>query len=121
MAPNDLQTPWHAESIETVVAEFHTRPEACLTSDEAARRLNEYGPNELPERASTPFWKLVIAQLNSFVVLLLIFASVVSAALGDWVEAIVIIAIVILNAVLGGEQESRADKALAALDKLAAV
>ena len=120
MAPNDLQTPWHAESIETVVAEFHTRPEAGLTSDEAARRLNEYGPNELPERASTPFWKLVIAQLNSFVVLLLIFASVVSAALGDWVEAIVIMAIVILNAVLGVVQESRAEQALAALKKMAA-
>ena len=120
MSVNDPQIPWHSQSIETVAAELKTRLDAGLSAAEARARLDRLGPNELREKPSTPFWKLVAAQLNTFVVMLLIVASIISALLGDWVEAAAIMAIVVLNAVLGVVQESRAEAALAALKKMAA-
>ncbi|HEY4720570.1 MAG TPA: HAD-IC family P-type ATPase, partial [Anaerolineae bacterium] len=120
MAINDPQIPWHSQPIAKVVSELGTQAESGLTSAEAANRLQRFGPNELLEKPSTPFWRLVLDQLNSFVVILLIVASVVSALLGDEVEAVMILAIVVLNAVLGVVQEGRAEAALAALKKMAA-
>jgi Ca2+-transporting ATPase len=120
MAVNDPQIPWHSQTIESVAAELKTRLDSGLSSPEAEARLQRFGHNELREKPPTPFWKLVAAQLNSFIVILLIVASVVSAVLGDTLEAIVIMAIVVLNAVLGVVQENRAEAALAALKKMAA-
>jgi len=120
MSVNDPQIPWHSQSIETVAAQLKTQLDAGLTAADAQTRLTQLGPNELREKPPTPFIKLVIAQLNSFVVILLIVASVISALLGDWVESAAIMAIVVLNAVLGVVQESRAEAALAALKKMAA-
>ncbi len=120
MVMRDQDTLWHSRSIDHVAAELKTEPTRGLTADEAAKRLQRLGPNELREEPSTPFWKLVLAQLNSFVVIMLIVASIISALLTDYVEAAAIMAIVILNAVLGVVQESRAEAALAALKKMAA-
>jgi Ca2+-transporting ATPase len=120
MATNLPQVPWHSQPIEDVAAQLKTRLDAGLSTAEAQTRLAQHGPNELRERPPTPFWKLVLEQLNNFVVILLIVASVVAALLGDVIEAVVIMAIVVLNAVLGVVQESRAEKALAALKKMAA-
>ncbi len=120
MATNGHSTAWHSRPIERVVSELETRPEHGLSPEEANRRLAQHGPNELTERPRPPWWKLVVDQLNNFVVILLIVASVVSAVLGDTLEATVIMAIVVLNAVLGVVQESRAEQALAALKKMAA-
>jgi P-type Ca2+ transporter type 2C len=112
--------PWHSQEITEVAAQLETRLDAGLSAAEAQARLAQHGPNELRERPPTPFWKLVLAQLNNFIVILLIVAAVVSALLGDVIEAVVILAIVVLNAVLGVIQENRAEKALAALKKMAA-
>src|SRR5512143_124770 len=120
MAAITPQTPWHSQPIEAVATQLKTRLDAGLSAAEAQARLAEHGPNELRERPPTPFWKLVLAQLNNFVVILLIVASVASALLGDVIEAVVIMAIVVLNAVLGVVQESRAEKSLTALKKMAA-
>jgi Ca2+-transporting ATPase len=120
MAVSEPSTPWHSRPIDHVVAELATRPEHGLSPEEAKTRLDQHGPNELTERPRPPWWKLVVDQLNNFVVILLIVASIVSALLGDTIEAIVIMAIVVLNAVLGVVQESRAEQALAALKKMAA-
>src|SRR3990170_2834633 len=113
-------TPWYSHTIETVARALETQLDHGLSVEEAQARLSKVGANELRERPPEPFWKKVVDQLNSFVVILLIVASVVSALLGDWIEAVVIIAIVVLNAVLGVLQESRAEQALAALKKMAA-
>jgi P-type Ca2+ transporter type 2C len=83
-------------------------------------RRRKYGLNELVEKKRTTFMQMIIGQLNNFIVILLIVAALISALLGDWVEAAAIMAIVILNAILGVVQESRAEEALAALKKLAA-
>jgi Ca2+-transporting ATPase len=114
----DLTLTWHSLDMEDVFVRLKTQPNG-LTSQEAENRLKIYGPNELEEKPRPSFLQLVIAQLNNFVIILLIVAAVISALLGDYVEAGAILLIVILNAVLGVVQESRAEEALAALKKMA--
>ncbi len=113
------QEAWHALKPEEALKRLKVQ-EGGLTTIEAERRLAEYGPNQLLEALRPGFLAMLWEQINSFVVWLLIVASVISALLGDYVEAAAIMAIVVLNAVLGIIQERRAEEALAALKKLAA-
>ena len=110
---------WHALEAQSVLDHLRVQGNG-LTSEEAKRRLEQYGPNQLKEAPRPTFWQTLWEQLNNFVVILLIIASVISALLGDYVEAAAIMAIVVLNAILGIVQERRAEEALAALKKLAA-
>ena len=116
----EVSITWHAMSANEVIQTLSTRFGEGLTSEEAARRLEQYGPNQLAEKPRPSFFQLVLSQLNNFVVILLIIAAAVSALLGEWVEAAAILAIVVLNAILGVVQESRAEEALSALKKMAA-
>jgi len=111
--------PWHALSAEEVLGHLKVH-ESGLTSTEAGERMAQYGPNQLTEAPRPNFLRLLWEQFNNFIVMLLIVASIVSALLGEWVDASAIIAIVLLNAILGIIQEKRAEEALAALKKLAA-
>jgi Ca2+-transporting ATPase len=111
---------WHAAGIDAVAEALGTSPENGLTEAEAARRYAEHGPNELREAPRPGFLHLLAAQFNNFIVLLLIAAAVISIALGDYLEGVAILAIVLLNALLGVVQERRAEEALAALRRLAA-
>ncbi len=113
------QQEWHALKAEEVLHHLEVHEEG-LSSAEAERRLSRYGPNQLREAPRPGFLAMLWGQLNNFVVILLIVASVISALLGDYIEAAAIIAIVVLNAILGIVQEQRAEQALAALKKLAA-
>ena len=110
---------WHALKTEEVLQHLKVE-EQGLTTGEAARRQATYGPNQLQEAPRPGFLYTLWEQVNSFVVWLLIIASVVSALLGDYIEAAAILAIVVLNAALGIIQERRAEEALAALKKLTA-
>ncbi|HNE05805.1 MAG TPA: HAD-IC family P-type ATPase, partial [Anaerolineales bacterium] len=112
-------TAWHALEAEQVMRDLEVHDEG-LTTAEAEKRLAHYGQNQLQEAPRPGFLAMLWDQLNNFVVILLIVASVISALLGDYVEAIAIMAIVVLNAILGIIQEQRAEQALAALKKLAA-
>jgi Ca2+-transporting ATPase len=111
---------WHALEVSDVLPALGTSPQRGLTSEEAARRLERHGPNELTEKPRPTFWSLLWDQLNNFIVIVLIAAGIVSAVLGDYIEAAAILAIVVLNAILGVVQESRAEQALAALRRMAA-
>ncbi|MBI5569570.1 MAG: cation-translocating P-type ATPase [Desulfomonile tiedjei] len=111
---------WHSHSIETVAQKLLVHLDQGLSSEVAKQRLAEVGPNELREAPRPPFWKLLLEQFESFLVIMLIVASVISALLGDYVEAAAIMAIVLLNAIVGVVQESKAEEALAALQKMAA-
>jgi Ca2+-transporting ATPase len=110
---------WHARETEEVIQQFATPRDRGLSPEEAAHRLEVYGPNQLTEAPPTTFWQMLLEQFNNFVVILLIVAALVSAVLGDYLEAGAILAIVILNAALGVVQEHRAEQALAALRRLA--
>ncbi len=102
-----------------MLAELQTDSKTGLSLTEAAARLQRYGPNALREQPRPTFWQRLLSQFQSFVIYILIFAAILSAVLGDWIEAIAIAMIVALNAVLGVIQEGKAEEALAALKKLA--
>lgn len=116
----DVSITWHSLNAEEVQTKLHTSFEQGLTTQEAEARLQKYGPNQLDEKPRPTFLQLLYNQLKSFIVILLIVAAVVSALLGEWVDSSAILAIVVLNAVLGVVQESRAEQSLAALKKLSA-
>ena len=114
-----------AESPDSVVVAWGTSPDAGLSEAEAARRLGSDGPNELPSEPPVPAWRRLLAQFQDPLVYLLIVAIVVSAiawalegAHGVPVDALVILAVITLNAVLGFVQESRASDAVAALSEM---
>jgi Ca2+-transporting ATPase len=111
---------WHALSAEEVLKRLETPGNTGLTTAQVEERQKKYGPNQLEEKPRATFLQLVLEQLKSFIVILLIVAAIISALLGEWIDAGAIMAIVVLNAILGVVQESRAEQALAALKKLAA-
>lgn len=117
---DDLRISWHSFGHQETLEKLGTPISTGLDPAEASLRLEKYGLNQLVEGKKASFLQMVLDQLKSFVIILLIVAAVVSAILGDWVEAGAILAIVILNAVMGVVQESRAEQALAALKKMAA-
>jgi Ca2+-transporting ATPase len=114
------ETPWHALEATRVSELLQTSTERGLEPTRAAERLEQYGPNELAEAPRPGFWNQLLQQFNNFVIIVLIVAALVSALLGDFVEAGAILAIVFLNAALGLVQERRAERAMAALRKLSA-
>ena len=91
-----------------------------LSSDEAESRAKVYGRNELKESPREPRWRRFASQFRELVIWILIFAAVVAGLVGEWTDTIVILAIVLLNALIGFYQEERAEKAIAALQKLSA-
>ena len=111
--------PWHTLSPQEVLEHLRVRDNG-LTSAQVAERLAQYGPNQLTESPRPGFLAMLWDQFNNFIVMLLIVASVISALLGEWIDASAIMSIVLLNAILGIVQERRAEEALAALKKLAA-
>lgn len=116
----DVTITWHTMSSTEVLQKLETPPEEGLSTAEVHARQEKYGLNELTEAPPTSFWKMLWSQLNNFVIYMLLGAAIISALLGDYTEAIAIMAIVVLNAIMGIIQESRAEAALAALQKLAA-
>jgi Ca2+-transporting ATPase len=89
-----------------------------LSEVEARRRLAETGPNELQQAKVTSPGQIFLAQFKDFIIWVLIGAALVSGFLREWIDAIAIVAIVVLNAILGFVQEYRAEKSLAALKRL---
>jgi Ca2+-transporting ATPase len=111
---------WHRRDIADVLRELRSDREGGLSDAEAAERLRGQGPNELPEGPALSPWRILLSQFASTMVAVLLFAAAVSALLRDPADAVAILAIVFLNALLGFTQEFRAEKAVAALRRLAA-
>jgi len=115
----DINVTWHALSSEEVLKKLDSGIIEGLSSKAAEKRLEKYGPNQLVEGKKTTFWEMVYDQLNNFVIIMLIVAALISAFLGEVVDAGAIIAIVILNTVMGVIQDNRAQQELEALKKMA--
>jgi Ca2+-transporting ATPase len=111
---------WYQLETAEVLQRLGVHPEVGLDEAEARRRLEQGGPNELIERGQKSPWKILLEQLTGTMVLILIASAIISIFLGDLKDAIAILAIVVLNTLLGFTQEFRAEKAMAALKKMAA-
>jgi Ca2+-transporting ATPase len=94
--------------------------EVGLAPDEAARRAAQSGPNVIRERASRSPFAMLLGQFKDFMILVLLVAAVISAIIGDAKDTLAIVVIVVLNAVVGFAQEFRAERAMAALKRMAA-
>ena len=110
--------PSHAKSIDEVEQHFKTDRKTGLSEEEAKRRLEEYGPNKLEEKKKVPFIIKFLKQFIEPMVIVLLIAALVSLVIffinlamhktsDEWIDAIVILAIVIINALIGSIQEQR--------------
>jgi P-type Ca2+ transporter type 2C len=111
---------WHNLDVDEVTARLDTSTSSGLTSGEAARRLAQFGPNELEAARAAGPWKLLLDQFRNVLILILLVAVGLSIVLGHATEAIVIAVIVLFAAVLGFVQEYRAERAIEALRRMAA-
>lgn len=124
MNPSDAPDPassgaWHTQTPEAIFRRLETSDRG-LAAAEAARRLGTYGTNELKESRTIDPWRLFLGQFQSLIVWILIVAGVIAGLLGEWIDAGAILAIVVLNAIIGFYQEFNAEKAIAALKKMTA-
>jgi Ca2+-transporting ATPase len=111
---------WFALEASEVVKTFSSQSERGLTAGEGRQRLSKYGFNQLHAGKRISQWRILGEQFTDFMVLVLIGAAAVSFLLGEKADAVTIVSIIILNAVLGFIQEYRAEKSLAALKELTA-
>ena len=112
-----VQTPW-TQTPHDVCTALATDARSGLTAAEAALRLQEQGPNQLTDVRGKSPWRLFAEQFTSVVIWVLIAAAVLSGVMGELIDAVAIVAIILINAVLGFAQESRAERSLAALRRM---
>ena len=109
---------WYSKDTNVVIEELETDVSNGLSTREAKERLAKYGPNQFEEGEKTSIWKMLWEQINSVLIWILLVAAVISAFLGEITDAIIILLVVALNAVIGIVQESKAEKALEELKKM---
>lgn len=109
---------WFSKSREEVLQELQVDAATGLTSSEAQSRLEQYGANELKGKPKKGMISLFFAQMRDMLIYVLLGAAVVTLVIGEFVDAIIIFAVIILNAVIGVIQESKAEKAIEALQQM---
>lgn len=107
----DSNINWHTRSADSVIAALSSS-EQGLDPKEVKSRLQEYGPNALPEAAKQPGWLRFLLQFHNVLIYILIAAAVVTALMQHWIDTVVILGVVVINAIIGFIQEGKAEKAL---------
>ncbi len=111
---------WYIKETDSTLKELGSS-ESGLTAGEASARLDKYGPNELVETEKRSLFMMFIDQFKDFMIMILIAAAIVSGVIGELVDTLAIIVIIILNAIIGFVQEYRAEQAMKALKQMAAL
>ncbi len=109
---------WHTKEVNELTQHLDTHPEKGLSKEEATARLQQYGFNQLEQKAGKSWLRLFAEQLNNALIYVLFAAVIVTLLLQEYVDAVIILIVIILNAVLGVYQEIKAGKALESLQKL---
>ena len=117
---------WHSISAAEALAQLNVNQKQGLTGQSAAQRQKKYGKNKLAEKKPKSLFLRFLEQFSDFMVIVLLIAAAISfftariSGDGDYIDSIIILLIVIINAITGVVQESKAEKAIAALKKLSA-
>ena len=107
----EAKTAWHAMSVDEALHQLHTHPNG-LTDTEAKNRQIKYGPNALPETNQRTLFEKIVSQFRNVLIYVLLIAAVITTLLGHTMDALVILSVVIINAIIGLIQEGKAEKAL---------
>ena len=118
MTSAELPTAAHTASAETLVLALDVRPEAGLDSAQGAERLAKWGPNALPVTPPRPPWRVLAAQFKGIMIVILLGAALLAGWVGSVKDASVILAVVVINALVGFYQEYRAERSLEALKSM---
>lgn len=117
---------WYTLTIKEIIRKLRTNIEIGLTEEEVIKRREKYGKNEITEKKKTSIIVKFLNQFKDFMIIVLILAAIISAGLSyvegnnEYIDSIIIIVIVFLNAILGVIQESKAEKSLESLKKMSA-
>ena len=115
-----LSPDWHTLSLEAAATQLKADIKNGLSEKEATERLHIHGANQLSEKPPRSPWLLLLDQFKGVLILILIGAAILAATIGDLKDAMVILIVVVINALLGFYQEYRAERSIAALKKMLA-
>ena len=120
MAPGPKETTqdWHARSVDEVLDALEVRVDHGLSTDEAERRLEEFGRNQLRKAETRPWWRILLAQFQTIVVYLLVAAAILAFVTQRWAEGLAVVAVIAVNTALGFVSEWKAIRSMAALRKM---
>jgi magnesium-transporting ATPase (P-type) len=111
---------WHALSVEQNLQQLEVSA-AGLSSEQARLRLQQYGPNVLPQRPSLAPWRRFLLQFHNLLIYVLLGSMLMTLVLGEWLDSGVIFAVVLINAVIGFIQEGKAEQAIRAIQSMLTV
>jgi len=109
---------WHAKEVKEVLEHFESDIEKGLDKNEAQKRLEEYGPNELPKGKKRSAWMRLLMQFHNVLIYVLIAAAIITALMDHWIDTWVILAVVVVNALIGFIQEGKAERALESIREM---
>ncbi|NLS91817.1 MAG: cation-translocating P-type ATPase [Planctomycetaceae bacterium] len=113
-----MDKPWYQLGVDDACGRLETDAAQGLTAEQVGQRAERYGPNELVERGGRSPWQILWEQVSGVMTVILLVAAVISIFLQEPIDAVVILAIVVLNAALGFYQESKAERSMAALKRM---
>lgn len=109
---------WYTKTKEEVLIELNVDPHTGLSDEEVAKRREQYGPNSLKAKEKRSIISLFFSQLRDWLIYVLLAAVIITVLMGEYIDAAIILMVIILNAVLGVVQQVKAGKAIEALQKL---
>ena len=109
---------WFTKSVSDALKELNVNPETGLSSEEAAKRKKHFGPNQLEAKKKKSVLRIFLSQLNDWLIYVLFAAVVITMLMGEYVDSVIIVLVILINATIGVYQEVKAGKAIEALMKM---